>query len=251
MVMTTFGIEAIRHFANARANGPDPNAADLSYTFNRSNGFSRELRDAGHSQAFYWSEQNCWEDDIQDSSAGGDDRNWVDDVDLFWIETHGNNDAGRPIMLYDVDRDSWLTNASGWELGEDWNAEWVLAYSCKTVDKGNVTALWPIFARLHLYCGAYDNMWDGPTTDECGEDVGDNLTDGDSVCESWISGVSDWWVDNHPIVVGPGTIESWNNGSIRWDLSPHNNDHIWGEGTTSRDLPPSAQGCLLWRWAEG
>jgi hypothetical protein len=248
---TTFGIEAIRHFANARANGPDSKAADLTYTFNRSNGFDRELRNAGHSRAFYWSEQDVWENDIQDTSGGGDDRNWVDDVDLFWIETHGNNDNGRPIMLYDVPRDQWLTNASTWQLGEDWNAEWVMAYSCHTIDRSNVPAVWGIFAGLHLYCGAWEDMWDGWTTEECGEDVADNLTDGDTVCEAWIDGVSDWWFDNHPIVVGPATSSVWNGGNIRWDLSPHNTDHIWGEGSTAPDLPPSQQGCLLWRWAEG
>lgn len=94
-------------------------------------------------------------------------------------------------------------------------------------------------------------MYDGITTDECGEDVADNLTDGDTVSSAWIDGVSDWWVDNHPIVVGPGTSAAWNGGNVRWNLSPHNTDHIWGEGSTAADLAPGQQGCLLWRWAEG
>jgi Family of unknown function (DUF6345) len=83
-------------------------------------------------------------------------------------------------------------------------AEWIMAYSCKTVDRNNVPGIWNIFAGMHIYCGAWEDMWDGWTTDECGEDVADNLTDGDTVSESWIDGVSDWYFDNHPITVCVG-----------------------------------------------
>ena len=62
-------------------------------------------------------------------------------------------------------------------------------------------------------------MYDGTTTDECGEDVGDNLISGDTISDSWIDGVSDWWVDNHPITVCVGDAATWNNGNIRWDRS--------------------------------
>lgn len=225
--MATYGVEAIRHFGNARANGIST-AEDLTYTFNRSNGFNSNLASAGHGQAFYWVDQNCWENDIQDTDSGGDDRNWVDNVDIFWIETHGNHASdGQARLLYDVPRDAWRAFSGSWQLGENWNAEWVLAYSCETAALATFTGLWNIFAGLHLYCGAYELMYDGITTDECGEDVADNLTDGDTVASAWIDGVSDWWVDNHPIVVGPGDAATWNGGSIRWDLSAHNRDHLW------------------------
>ncbi|HSM84580.1 MAG TPA: DUF6345 domain-containing protein, partial [Candidatus Limnocylindrales bacterium] len=90
--MATFGIEGIRHFGNARAAGVST-AGDLTYTFNRCNGFDSELRSHGHTRAFYWSETNCWETDIRDSDQGGDDQHWVDNVDIFWIDTHGNHEA--------------------------------------------------------------------------------------------------------------------------------------------------------------
>jgi hypothetical protein len=247
----SFGVEAIRHFGNARANDIS-SAADLTYTFNRSNGFDQELRNAGHTRSFYFAEQDCWENDLQDTGSGGDDRNFSDDVDIFWIETHGNHTAdGQARLLYDIPQDQWRTFSGTWELGEDWNAEWIMAYSCDTAVLPTITGLWNIFAGLHLYCGAWDKMFDGLTTDECGEDVADDLTDGDTVADSWIDGVSDWWVDNHPVVVGPGTPAAWNGGNIRWNLSPHNIDHLWGHGSVSSDLAPSQQGCLLWRWAEG
>ena len=42
---------------------------------------------------------------MSDTDQGGNDGNWVDDVDLFWIETHGNSEADRRArMLYDIAR---------------------------------------------------------------------------------------------------------------------------------------------------
>lgn len=249
--MASFGIEAIRHFGNARAAGQS-SAADLTYTFNRSNGFDSKLRDGGASQAFYWAETDCFETDIRDRDQGGDDAAWVDNVDIFWIETHGNHEAdGRARLLYDTPQTQWRTWSDQWQLGENWNAEWVMAYACKTVDLNNVTGLWNMFDGMHIFCGAWGDMWDGTTTDECGEDVGDNLIDGDTVSESWIDGVSDWKVDNHPITVCVGNADTWNGGNIRWDRSYLNRDHMWGHGNVEPDLPASQQACLLWRWAEG
>ncbi|MCZ8360877.1 MAG: DUF6345 domain-containing protein [Microcystis sp. LE19-388.1G] len=248
--MATFGVEGIRYFSNARAAGIS--VSDLTYTFNRCNGFDSKLQSAGHTRAFYFANTNCWETDIRDSDRGGDDVHWVDNVDIFWIETHGNHTTdGQAVMVYDTPHTNWFTYSGQWELGENWNAEWIMAYSCSTVDRNNVSGLWNIFAGMHIYCGAWDSMYDGTTTDECGEDVGDNLTDGDTISESWIDGVSDWWVDNHPITVCVGDAATWNGGNIQWDRSYLNRDHLWGHGNVDPDLPPAQQACILWRWAEG
>jgi hypothetical protein len=57
-----FGVEAIRYFSNARAAGVST-AGDLTCTFNRANGFDRELRSAGRTRRFYWAKTYCttWE----------------------------------------------------------------------------------------------------------------------------------------------------------------------------------------------
>lgn len=249
--MARIGIEGIRYFGNARAAGVST-AADFTYTFNMCNGLRDELEAADHTVVFYWGNTDCWETDIRDTDQGGDDVNWVDDVDLFWIMTHGNHEPdGQARLLYNTPHANWRTYSGEWQLGEDWNAEWIMAYSCHTVDLDNVPGIWNIFAGLHIYCGAWGDMWDGVTTDECGEDVGDNLTDGETVSESWIDGVSDWWVDNHPITVCVGDAATWNGGDIDWGRSHLNRDHLWGHGEVLSDLPPNEQGCLLWRWAEG
>lgn len=247
--MAKFGIEAIRYFKNGRAAGIT-NSGDLTYTFNRANGFRRELSNAGHSRSFYWANTDCYETDIRDTSLGGDDKNWADKVDILWIETHGNNNADGPLLLFDSNHHDWFSRGNQWRLGNV-QLEWLMLFSCKTVNKSKVGRLWPLFRGLHILCGAYGFMYDGPTTDECGEDVGDNLTDGETVSESWIDGVSDWWVDNHPITVCSATSWVYNNGNIRWNSSYLNRDHLWGHGYVMSDPVVGDQAALLYRWSEG
>jgi hypothetical protein len=84
-----------------------------------------------------------------------------------------------------------------------------------------------------------------------GEDVGDNLTDGDTVKDAWIDGVSDWWVDNHPIVVSAERLSTWNGGNYDWPNTTLDRDHLWGHGTTVSDILPADKYWLSWSWAEG
>jgi hypothetical protein len=171
--MARFGIEGIRYFGALRASGV-ASADDLTYVFNICNGLDGQLRDAGHTRVFYWANDDCWEIDLRSSSMGGIDDDWSDDVDLFFILTHGNHSSGNALLAYNVNRNDWLGNSSQWRLGND-NIEWLLIYGCHTIDLGNPLSFWNIFQRLHEFCGAWGDMWDGITTDEVGEDVGDNL----------------------------------------------------------------------------
>jgi hypothetical protein len=249
--MARFGVEGIRHFSHLRASGAVGKADDLTYIFNICNGFDEELRDAGHTRAFYWAETDCWEKDLRDVSLGGSDREWSDDVDLFFISTHGGFWDGRGHLAYDTETDKWLGDQNDYRLGDDWDLEWLLVYGCDTVNRDDPLHLWDIFQRLHQYCGAYDTMWDGTTTDEVGEDVGDDLTDGETVTSSWIDGVSDWKVDNHPIVVSAEAESTWNGGNIDWANTTQARDHLWGHGTTVADIGPAEKSWLSWHWAEG
>ena len=248
--MATFGVEGIKSFANARANKVST-AKDFTYVFNITNGVYDKLRARGHTCTFYYTDQGCYETDIRDNDKGGDDRNWVDKVDLFFIMTHGNRENSQARLLYDVPQTAWRSYSGDWSLGEDFNAEFVMAYSCKTVDGVNIGGLWNIFNGLHMYCGAYGDMYDGSTTEECGRDVAQNLVDGHTVAHSWIDGVSDWYVDNHPAVSAVDTAATWNGGNINWSNSYMNRDHLAGHGEVMPDLPPSKQGCILIQWAEG
>jgi hypothetical protein len=212
--MARFAIEANRYFSHARAARVDT-AGDLTHTYNRGNGLDSKLRAAGHARAFHR------------------------DADLLWIETHGGHDDAARVVLYDT------------APAADWDHAWVMAYACDTVDRERVAGLWPMVARMHVYCGAWDLVWDGTATGERGEDVGEHLVHGQTVSASWHDGVSDWWTDNHPITVCAGDAATWNGGAIRWERSILNRDHLWGHGAVEPDLAPARQACLLWCWTEG
>jgi hypothetical protein len=249
--MATFGIEGIRHFSHLRASGTVTKADDLTYVFNICNGLDRQLRDAGHTRSFYWAETDVWEIDMKDVSGGGIDNEMADDVDLFFINTHGTHDGGHALLGYDVAHDNWIGSSADWRFGDNWNLEWLLIYGCHTIDRNHPLEFWDIFQRLHEFCGSYDDMWDGITTDEVGEDVGDNLTDGKTVAESWVDGVSDWWVDNHPMVLAMERESTWNGGSFDWPNTTMDRDHLWGHGTTVSDIFPADKFWMSWWWSEG
>lgn len=247
--MAGFGVEGIRYFDQLRASGVAW-ADDLTYTFNRCNGFDQQLREAGHTRSFYWANNDCWEVDVRSSTFGGADNSWADNVDVFYIDTHGNNSSGNALLAYNVRHNEWIGSSANWRLGDN-NAEWIFAYACHTVDLNNVLGLWDIYQRLHMFCGSWEDMYDGITTDECGEDVADNLTSGDLVSDAWIDGVSDWAVDNHPICVAAERESTWNGGQFDWPNTTIYRDHLWGHGETVSDIARADLFWLSWRWAEG
>ncbi|GAA3466616.1 DUF6345 domain-containing protein [Nonomuraea roseola] len=238
-----YGIEGVRRFGAARAAGY--RAGDLTYVFNICNGFDRQLRDAGHTRAFYWANDACWETDLRSSDLGGADGNWSDDVDVFFILTHGRMNNGVASLLYNTKADSWEARSDMWRLGDRF-IEWLFIYGCHTIDIEDPTSHWDVFQRLHHFCGSWGDMWDGITTDEVGEDVADNLTDGYSVVGSWIDGVSDWWVNNHAAVVASERQSTWNGGNIDWSNTTMNRDHVWGHGVVVGDVRPRDKYWLSW-----
>lgn len=68
---------------------------------------------------------------------------------------------------------------------------------------------------------------------------------------SAIDGVSDWWADNHPIVISAERASTWNGGAPNWSQTTLNRDHFWGHGATVSDISTADKFWLSWRWAEG
>jgi hypothetical protein len=254
--MASFGIEGIKHFANLRASGlfsksDQKKLGDLEYVYSICGGLDDALRDAGHTRKFYWGDQDCWEIDMRQRSLGGIDDDWADAVDLFFINTHGGYWFSAAHLGYDIKINEWISTSDKWRFGDDFDLEWLLIYGCKTVNLANPPELWSAFRRLHEICGAYDYMWDGVTTDECGEDIGEALTDGETVAESWIDGVSDWYVDNHPIVCSMERESTFNGGDFIGSQTNIERDHLHGHGTTTSDVQPSQKFWMSWMWSEG
>jgi hypothetical protein len=250
--MARFGVEGISSFASARAAGYD--LADLPGIFDISDGLDDSLSSEGHERIFNYKNKSVWETDIKDDDLGGYDNLYADNVDLFLIATHGGNSKGQIQLYYDTKKANWVSSSGTWRLGEAaLGVEWLMAYACTDVNKDNVQTLKPLFRGLHLVCCSWGSMWIGTTTDECGEDVGDNLTDGETVSYSWIDGVSDWSVDNKPIVIGPCTLEQYNDPFPylkRFQTSLYA-DHLWNHGPVTSDFTPGPNDKLNCLWAEG
>jgi hypothetical protein len=235
-----FGIEGIRYFDNVNASGifGAKKAVDLPYAFNICGGLDEKLRKAGHKRIFYWGGDDCWEIEMRSHLKDGIDEQCADNVDLFFIHTHCRNDNGKPQLLYNVEHDKWISGSEDWHFG-DKNLEWLMIFGCNSIDLNKVGQLWNIFRRLHMFCGNYDLTYEGWTVDEIGDDLGEDLTDGDSVCRAWIDAVADWWLDEHPAIIAAERRDVCKeDGSIDWPNTTMNQDHLLGHGTTVQDISP-------------
>ena len=248
--MATFGVEGIRYFSHLRAPEKWPTRRDLTYVFNICNGFDSALRNAGHTRKFYWANRDVWENDLHSTNMGGDDDAWSDNVDAFFILTHGNHEAGHALLAYDININEWIGNSVNWRLGNI-NCEWLFVFGCHTCRSrqsaqllGHFPTPAPVLRRLRRHVGFnYDRrMRRGYRR---------RLTDGDTVASSWIDGCSDWLLDNHPIVLSAERQSTWNGGNFDWPNTTLNRDHFWGHGTTVSDIFPADKFWLSWRWSEG
>ena len=247
--MATIGVEYIESFSNARANGY-PNTDDLVTPYYIAEWFVPMLAQAGHAAPIFRRDRAVEERSLRDLSAQGADAFNADRVDLFFIITHGNYDAHQVKLLFDIDKDKWEGRSGQWEFGENCNLEWLLIYGCHSIDDDNILDHHHIFKGLHLFCGSYGWMYDSWTCCEVGADTADNLTCGKPVSESWVDGVSDWWAENHPMVISVEKQETWRDGKPDWPNTVLRSDHLWGHGTTRADIPATQQYWMAAVWSD-
>jgi hypothetical protein len=219
------------------ANGPD----DSSYTFNICNGFFNVLSKRGHNIKFYHGGDDCWESHLRDESlnlaggsAGGSDYKWADDVDLFFICTHGYNQSGTPVLDYNTKKDDFNGYGTKWRLGNGrrhHGLTTLMLCACDTTELKYPNECWDIFQGLNEICCSYGGIYDYFGTEEIGRDVAQNLIDGHTIADAWLDGVSDGWLDNHPIVIGANDERSYDkNGHLIKILSTLNLDCLQPHG---------------------
>jgi len=242
------GVEGVKRFPNYNAAHAD-DLSTLPYTFNICNGVWDELS-TGHARDFYWAYTDCWEKDIRAASEGGLDSSFADNVDLFFLATHGNNWGDSVRVFYDSTQEWWISDSTKWRLGNG-DLEWIAFYSCDTLPFGEIwdTCI-QFFYGLHEVLGAYDTLWYGITTDEVGEDFAENLKDGWRVYTAWLYGLEDWWCDQHPLVACAEQEETWDGGDIDWPNTRIERDHYHGHGTVVSDLPHDQIYYFSYYWLE-
>lgn len=242
------GVEAVKYFSHFN-DTLDRSLNTLYYSFDVSDGLWEGLN-TGEAHNFYFTRGNCWEKDLREVGQGGWDHLYGDNVDLFFIITHGGNWDDSLRVTYDIDRDGWHSDSRQWQLGNG-DLEWLALYACSTLPFGVIeTSCTPFFYGLHMVLGAHDKMWLGPSTAECGEDFAQNLKDGDTVCDAWLDGVSDWFFDQNPIVVSGERYETYRGGAVDWPNLVLSRDHYPGRGTTCLDIPHSRVYHFVYRWVD-
>ena len=253
-LMITFGIQGIRHFDNGNKAGVfKEKHRELEFTFNTCNDLSKKLTKAGHKLKFYHGDTDCWAIDLEEVSAGigGIDDKWADDVDLFFISSHGANDdvTNNPEIVYDTEKDDWVGNGVYWRLGNK-SLKWLMLATCSGIKLSNVIACIDIFHGLHGICAAYGTSYDMPGL---GADLAEYLTDPyHTVADAWFAAQHTWnpFKFNHPIVICANDSYSYDNkGNLINKLSTLNLDSLT-QGFPTHDIPRSKIVGLHWVWVE-
>lgn len=250
--MALIGIEYIDHFADVRAAGViGGGGEDLSSPYYIANWFGPTLANAGHTLIEH-ANHGVAERHMRDTvKFGGADAQYADRVDLFLMITHGHYTGGELLLLFDNKEDEWIGHSKKWSFGDGCNMEWLLIYGCQSINSDNIVEHLGVFQRLHLFCGAYGDMFDSFTIDEAGQDTADNLLAGNTVCDSWGDGVSDWFVSNHPMVISVELQWTYNNGNVLWEDTVIGCDHLWGSGYTNPDVKPADRYYMASQWWDG
>jgi Family of unknown function (DUF6345) len=261
-IVVTFGIEGISKFDNhnkwnhEHGTPTDSNLWDLPQIFNECNGLYHKLRKAGHTGLFYYTDNDCWERDLRPKEIGlglhgkaiaGIDDKVADNVELFFISTHGAMDGSKEttVLYYNIDKDDFLGLSGNWKLG-DGKLKWLIMSSCGTINIKNVAPWHTIFHKLHEICGAYSLFY---AFEDLGEDLGEELVDGHTVADAWLSSTQKH-VFNPAVVIAAENEKTWNNGKPLWNLTTINNDHLSGHGHTVPDISKSDVFWISKYWVE-
>jgi hypothetical protein len=225
------GVEGIENFDGKICD----KLAHCKYCWNIDNGVWQL---AGGPSSFYLPQDEVWAADMMSGAqpGGGADR-WADNVDLFFIQTHGSvSDLSYNVAVPGCDLDPTQVR-----LGKQ--LEWLAMYSCSVIDLNNVVGQWyDVMQGLHMVLGAYGLVWYGWTLEECGRDFASALKRGRSMSSAWFDGFTDWWACNKLAIV-----------SAEEDATPPfvlDNDGWWGYGSVGHDVPHDNIGYMQWVWIE-
>lgn len=254
--MATFGIEVITNFDKYRKFSKS-STHDLPYAHNEANSLYKKLRQAGHIGLFYFTDNDCWERDLRSKTIGirgegltvqGIDDKMADNVNLFYIFTHGTNDGKFTHLTYNSVKESHDGISIYWRLG-DGKLKWLIMASCSTINPKNLLSWLHIFENLHEICGAYKIFFG---FEDMGEKLGQKLIDGHTVTDAWLDSTQSlfWRLYNPSIVVAAENQKSWNDGKPLWALTTINNDHLLGHGTTMPDISNKDIRWLSYIWVE-
>lgn len=188
-------------------------------------GFVTRFLLSGTTVRFNWGDYNAWERDFKDPSiAGGDDTNWIDNVDAAFYTGHANGDG---FTFSSNVNDGFLHyNDARWGNND---LEWIVIAACGPLQLNSGGKSWhqrwgPAFQGVHLIC-AYQTSSSDNTVE--GLKYANYLLSGKTVRQAWI---------NTAVEVQPGGVKFGVMGVIGKNGMSNYNDHFWGKGSVGPDI---------------
>ena len=251
--MARIGGEYIDNFDDVRNAGVIADGGEnLSCPYYICEWFVFGLQDAGHALAVHHANKGVYELQMRDASMGGEDNQFVDACDVFLMITHGNYADHELELLFDIEKSGWFGESKDWFFGDHCGLKWLMIYGCESIDGNHVKEHLHVFRQMHLFCGSYGYMYDSWTVDDVGSDLCDDLTSGELVSDSWGGAASDWWVENHPMVLSVESKETYNGGNPDWSATLIGGDHFYGAGPVLPDVPVNEQFYMVtYSWSGG
>jgi Family of unknown function (DUF6345) len=232
--MVSVGVEWINNF-------PEPcDQPELSYCDDTAVGFYNGMVSRGHSGSFNWGNSNAWERDFRDSIFGGDDHNWIDNVDFAHFSSHGScsvNNVYRGYFGGQVDNCTWQSDSA--RLGNQ-NLEWLALDTCNSLElTRNIISVWHnAFHRLHMILGFTDLVSDSSWTASRGYNFGRRAGNNDKLADAWLDECYSFWADDNPVAM--------TSGRTRDDaIYRRDNERIYSNFS---DIPHNEISWYAWKW---
>jgi hypothetical protein len=174
---------------------------ELLDAWQRCSAFNDELDDTD-TEVFYWNlhgAKSFWET--------ASDQVFVEDVNLMFINAHGG--ASSNIAFYAMWDEDDFVSSTDLRWGDEGHGLSIFAsYACKTL-KYSDDRTWhrwnaTMKGGLRIMLGSHDQIWNGDTTDEVGEDFADNMQSSQSLRNAWKDALSDWNHDQDVTAVAFG-----------------------------------------------
>jgi len=177
----------------------------FNYAWARCSRFNNELDDTD-TKVFYRNLHGA-----KDEFEVDNDQNGMERVHLVYVNTHGGYMwHGRKNAVWAMWNNGVVARSKSMYLGnENYKLSILASYACQT-HKTSDDGVWVRWIRifkggLRISTGSHGTLWDGYTTDECGEDFADDLQGRMKIKYAWKSALSDWKVDQDVAVFASGT----------------------------------------------
>ncbi|MBE0537845.1 MAG: hypothetical protein IH624_19465 [Phycisphaerae bacterium] len=190
-------------------------------------GFVLKFILAGVHVRFNWGDFNAWERDFKDPSLGGNDTNWIDNVDAAFYTGHANGKG----FTFSSTKDDGFLHYTDARWGNN-DLEWLVIAACGPLQLESDGKHWwqrwgPAFQGLHMIL-AYQNVSNDNTVE--GGKYAAYLLGGKTVRQAWI---------DTAIEVQPSSVRFGVMGVIGKDGMSNWNDRFWNRGPTGPDIKGS------------